>query len=804
MSSPLPLSPEWTGAASRLSAAEYVTRVQAASDYVRSSLVSGGVCSSESSAAGSLCVGVVLGSGLSDFTRLLHRPLLLDYADIPFMPRPAVSGHHGQLLVGRLPPPQRAADEDTAGSGLSAGTGTVDPASPLLLCFSGRVHSYEGHLSSSVCFISRLCGALGVRCMLFTNSAGGSGPGMDEGSVMLIVDHIRACSLNAPLDCCADERLGAAAIDCSSSPLVYSTSLRPVARSAASACGVTLHEGVYQWSCGPTYESHAEVRAGMRQNVSAFGMSTVPEVMAAASLGLPTMALSLCTNLAAGLSDEQLTHDAVKAVANLAGPRFTRLVHNIVDGLHSHFAQQAHTANTQSPFERPPATTATLSAAAVVGSSSDTTTAAATVPGDVGVCRLLSLRPLVGWQPSLAELTLGARVLLDSNVGHPPPAVVIQLPASVVATASDHTPLPSSLGGLLLSVRYVPLSDLPSLRQWPHSRSSLQGWLLLGTERHSGTRVALVSCPAPEGLTAAEALYVMQLLSLAGARSFVQLSDGVLAPAGSTSQSAPCSFVSLCDVMDRSMDPLPSLALPALSVSLRAARPVFDASLSECVERCLSSVGCVRGGVCSFGGPSFPSRSELLTAAQAGCVGVGVAGVAPLLIASRLGLLTAGLWRLSVSAAAIRSATTTDSWSDVLGELVASIGAHVCGVASHVIATPAVHRSSAGSLLPSVLPAPATVSRSSAGCVPSAYVCEQESWLAVAAEAERLLSLLQPVSESSQAGRALRAVIFDSTVDQRLSDSFQLLGKAEFSWSPTSHRWAANEQWTIQHGLLHG
>ena len=592
-----PLSAAMT--ASRLSGSEYVSRVQAASEYVRSSLVSCGLCSSASSVASSLCVGVVLGSGLSDFTRLLHRPLLLDYANIPFMPRPAVSGHHGQLLIARIPHPSAAAAEsetDTTATvstttstastdstqGSAAGRGAsdsellgsaVDESSPLVLCFSGRVHSYEGHLSSSVCFITRLCSSLGVRCMLYTNSAGGSGPGMAEGSVMLIVDHIRACSLNAPLDCCADARLGRAAIDCSSSPLVYSRSLHPVAHSAASACGVQLHSGVYQWSCGPTYESHAEVRAGMRQNVSAFGMSTVPEVLSAASLGLPTMALSLCTNLAAGLSDETLTHEAVKAVANLAGPRFTRLVHNIVHGLHVHFTQLQRTSPPQSPIDQPPST--------ALDTTAVTTTTTTTATEDVGVSRVLSLRPPVGWQPSSDELKSGARVLLDANVGHPTPLVVLQLPASAAAASS--TPLPSSLAPLLSSVRYVPLSDLPSLRQWPHSRTSVHGWLLLATERHSSTRIALLTSPTTEGLTASEAAYLIQLLSLIGARAFVQLADAVTAPPSSASTStstststAASSFPLLVRVSERRCGPLHGSAArsrPSFSVRLRCPLP---------------------------------------------------------------------------------------------------------------------------------------------------------------------------------------------------------------------------------------
>ena len=771
----------------RLSAAEYVTRVQAASEYIRSSLVSGGVCASLSSVSASLCVGVVLGSGLSDFTRLLHTPLLLDYANIPFMPQPAVSGHHGQLLIGRLPSPSPSAAD-------SAATVAGD-SSPLVLCFSGRVHSYEGHPSSSVCFMVRLCSALGVRCMLLTNSAGGCGAGMDEGSVMLIVDHLRSCALNAPLDCCSDERLGVAAIDCSSSPFVYSRSLHPLARSAAAVCGVELHEGVYQWSCGPTYESHAEVRAGMRQHVSAFGMSTVPEVMAAAALGLPTMALSLCTNLAAGLSDEKLTHEAVKAVANIAGPRFTRLVHHIVHTLHAHFHQLLHTHVTLPALEQPPSTTTVATA----------TTSTASAGADAGVCRQLSLVPLVGWQPSFDELRAGARVLLNANVGHPPPVVVIQLPAAVTATSTTphRTPLPTSLAPLLSSIRYVSLSDLPPIRQWPHSRTAVQGWLLLATERRSSTRLAILSSPAIEGLTASESSYIVQLLSLTGARALVQLADAVIAPSSVTSTSTPSSqpsFVSVCDVLDRSMDPPPLLALPSLTASLSAARSVFDVQLTECVERCISSAAAyTRGAVCSFHGPSFPTLAEQLTATQAGCIGVGVSSVAPLLVASRVGLLTAALWRLSPSAAESHSSDSDSSWSAVLAGVLSPIAAHVRAVTPELPAPPSIQQPCTDSLLSSLLPSSSASVTATAGRCPSWYVCEQESWSTVSTEAERLLSLLTPLTSGATAHRA---VLLDASFDQRLPLDFHTVTTANFLWPTQQQR--ANSGWTVQLGVVRG
>jgi purine-nucleoside phosphorylase len=59
-------------------------------------------------------------------------------------------------------------------------------------------------------------------------------------------------------------------------------------------------------------------------------MSTVPEVIQAAALGMPVLGISAITNLAAGLSPEPLNHEDVLEVGRMVRDRFAQLVRAVV------------------------------------------------------------------------------------------------------------------------------------------------------------------------------------------------------------------------------------------------------------------------------------------------------------------------------------------------------------------------------------------------------------------------------------------------------------------------------------------
>ncbi|MGL4550056.1 MAG: purine-nucleoside phosphorylase, partial [Gemmataceae bacterium] len=71
---------------------------------------------------------------------------------------------------------------------------------------------------------------------------------------------------------------------------------------------------------GPSYETPAEIVALRRAGADAVGMSTVPEALEAAGLGMEVGAVSLITNKAAGLGGA-VDHADVLAVARASGER---------------------------------------------------------------------------------------------------------------------------------------------------------------------------------------------------------------------------------------------------------------------------------------------------------------------------------------------------------------------------------------------------------------------------------------------------------------------------------------------------
>ena len=65
----------------------------------------------------------------------------------------------------------------------------------------------------------------------------------------------------------------------------------------------------------------------------AVGMSTVPEVIACAHAGIPVLGISCITNLAAGISQQPLSHDEVKQTADRVTGQFVALLRALVPAL---------------------------------------------------------------------------------------------------------------------------------------------------------------------------------------------------------------------------------------------------------------------------------------------------------------------------------------------------------------------------------------------------------------------------------------------------------------------------------------
>ena len=242
-------------------------------------------------------LAVVLGSGLGAFADALTDARALPFAELPGFPPATVPGHKGRMVYGKLAPTS-------------------------ILVLQGRIHGYEGHDAATVALPARVLGALGVRALIVTNAAGSCNPSFAPGDLMRITDHINFTGRN-PLTGANEERLGPRFPDLTHA---YDARLATALEEAARSVGQTLRAGVYLQMNGPSYETAAEVRMARTLGADAVGMSTVPEVIAAAHMGVPVAGISCITNLAAGISQHPLTHQEVVEVARAAEGKFIDLL----------------------------------------------------------------------------------------------------------------------------------------------------------------------------------------------------------------------------------------------------------------------------------------------------------------------------------------------------------------------------------------------------------------------------------------------------------------------------------------------
>lgn len=246
---------------------------------------------------------IVLGSGLGDYAENIKVETEIPYSDIEGFPVSTVSGHAGKFIFGYI-------DEIP------------------VVCMKGRVHYYEGYDVKDVVLPTRLMKLLGAEILFLTNAAGGVNTSFHAGDLMLITDHISLFAPN-PLIGANIEELGVRFPDMSS---VYDKKLQEIIRRKAKENDIYLQEGIYAQLTGPSFESPAEIRMMRTLGCDAVGMSTVVEAIAANHCGMRICGISCISNLAAGMTANPLTHEEVQEAADMAAPRFKKLVTESVKG----------------------------------------------------------------------------------------------------------------------------------------------------------------------------------------------------------------------------------------------------------------------------------------------------------------------------------------------------------------------------------------------------------------------------------------------------------------------------------------
>jgi purine-nucleoside phosphorylase len=246
-------------------------------------------------------VGIILGSGLGNFSDEVTVEKEISYDQIPNFPLSTVEGHKGKLIFGNL-------------------------SGKKVVCMAGRFHFYEGYQPEQVVFPIRIMKMLGIKALLLSNAAGGVNPNFKVGDLMIITDHVSFFTPN-PLIGKNISEFGPRFPDMSEP---YKKELIQKARGIGSRLGIPLREGIYYGVTGPTFETHAEYRLVRALGGDAVGMSTVQECIVANHMGLPVFAMSVITDIGIRDDSNKITHEEVLEAAKAAEPHFAAVFREMV------------------------------------------------------------------------------------------------------------------------------------------------------------------------------------------------------------------------------------------------------------------------------------------------------------------------------------------------------------------------------------------------------------------------------------------------------------------------------------------
>jgi purine-nucleoside phosphorylase len=248
-----------------------------------------------------ISAGLVLGSGLSAIGDMLGDRVAIPFSELKGFPKGGVTGHGRDLLVGTL-------------------------GNKRIAVLTGREHYYEQGNAAAMRPALETLAELGATTLLLTNSAGSLMADTPPGELMMIADHINYAGMNPLIGEPTDRRfvnmVGA-----------YDPALRSKAREIAARLDIRLKEGVYLWYSGPSFETVAEIQMAIRLGANAVGMSTAPEVIVARMLGLKVWACSSITNMGAGLSEENISHEHTKTMAVQGADKLKRLIPALLEAI---------------------------------------------------------------------------------------------------------------------------------------------------------------------------------------------------------------------------------------------------------------------------------------------------------------------------------------------------------------------------------------------------------------------------------------------------------------------------------------
>ena len=242
-------------------------------------------------------IGIILGTGLGGLVKDIEIVSEIDYSEIPYFPVSTVESHSGKLIFGKL-------------SGKN------------IVAMQGRFHFYEGYSMDEVTFPVKVLNSLGVKNLIVSNACGALNPKFRRTDLMIITSHINLLF---------DTPLKNKILEYNDGSNIYSKKLIRLAGETALENEIEVQKGTYSPVQGPNLETAAEYRMIRKFGGDTVGMSTIPEALIAANLGINVLGLSIITD--EGFPDTLkvalLPH--ILEAAGIAEPRLTLLIRKLVE-----------------------------------------------------------------------------------------------------------------------------------------------------------------------------------------------------------------------------------------------------------------------------------------------------------------------------------------------------------------------------------------------------------------------------------------------------------------------------------------
>lgn len=246
-------------------------------------------------------IGIILGTGLAKLVEEIEIEKKLMYAHIPNFPVSTVEFHSGKLIFGML-------------------------NGKKVVAMQGRLHYYEGYSMQQITFPVRILKLLGIERLFVSNASGSLNPEIKKGQLVCIEDHIDLLPDN-PLRGNNMDYLGPRFPDMSSP---YDRDLISNAMEIASRIGVNMHRGVYVATSGPNLETRSEYRYMRLIGGDIVGMSTVPEIIVANHMSLPSFAISVVTDEGFHEELKPVTFEDIVETAAKVEPKMTMILKELI------------------------------------------------------------------------------------------------------------------------------------------------------------------------------------------------------------------------------------------------------------------------------------------------------------------------------------------------------------------------------------------------------------------------------------------------------------------------------------------